>query len=261
MSRRRFFVDEIRFGYAELQGEDAEHLARVLRAQPGQQFELSDNRGLYLAEVESVEKRRVRMRVLEALPFAEPRVRLTVLAALIKFDRFEWLVEKATELGVAAIVPVAAERSERGLEDAAVKRVERWRRIAREASQQSRRVRLPEIAGPVRLEPAARAAAGRRIYLEEAAGRPAADGKAQDAGGNVCVTLAAALADATGEVTLAVGPEGGWTDGERERLVAAGFLPVTLGPTILRAETAALAAVAIASHVLETGAIKSAAIE
>jgi 16S rRNA (uracil1498-N3)-methyltransferase len=237
MSRRRFFVDEIRSGYAELQGEDAEHLSRVLRAQPGQRFELSDNGGLYLAEVESVEKRRVRMRVLEALPFAAPRVRLTVLAALIKFDRFEWLVEKATELGVAAIVPVAAERSDRGLEDAAVKRVERWRRIAREASQQSRRVRLPEIAGPVRLDAAARAAVGRKIYLEEA--------------GNASVTLAAAVADATEEVTLAVGPEGGWTDRERARLVAAGFLAVTLGPTILRAETAALAAVAIASHALE----------
>ncbi len=142
---------------------------------------------------------------------------------------------------MAAIVPVAARRSEKGLEAGAAKRVERWRRIAREAGQQSRRVHPPEISDPLPLDRAAAGAAGLKIYLEEVPGsRP----------------LAGALGDAPAEVSLAAGPEGGWTDGERGVLSAAGFLPLTLGPTILRAETAGLAAVAIAGHVLETHALE-----
>ena len=241
MSRRRFFVDEVRGGYAELSGEEADHLARVLRAQPGQVYELSDNRGLYLAEVESAGRRVVRFRVREQLPSEPESARVTVLAALVKFDRFEWMVEKATEMGASAIVPVAAARSDKGLEAAAAKRVERWRRIAREASQQSRRARLPWIADPVRLERAAGEAAGLRIYLEELPGSP---------------PLARAVAGGPAEVTLAVGPEGGWTLEERGVLAGAGFQTVTLGPSILRAETAALAAVAIVTHLVQTAAIK-----
>ena len=136
MARRRFFVEEVRRGEAELNGDDAEHLTRVLRAEPGQQYEISDGAGLYLAEIVDARKRAVKFRVLETLPVPEPAVRIKLLASLIKFERFEWMVEKATELGVDTIVPVQSALSEKGLELAARKRIERWARVARAAGQQ-----------------------------------------------------------------------------------------------------------------------------
>jgi 16S rRNA (uracil1498-N3)-methyltransferase len=228
MARRRFFVDSIRDSAAWLAGEDALHLARVLRAEPGQRYEISDNIGVYLAEIESVSKVRVVFRVLEPIATTDPSVEVTLLAALFKFDRFEWMIEKATELGVARIVPVVAERSERGLDKAAVKRAGRWRRIAIEASQQSRRARLPEILDAEPFERTVARPAAARFFLDEAPGG----------------APLAAVAPA-GEVALLAGPEGGWTDAERRGARDAGWQAVTLGPTILRAETAATAAVAV----------------
>src|ERR1700730_3541582 len=165
MARRRFFVDEVRRGEAELDGDDAEHLTRVLRAEIGQQYEICDGARLYLSEVVEARKHSVRFRVLEELPAVEPAVRIWLLMSLIKFERFEWMIEKATELGVETIVPVQAERSEKGRELAARKRIERWQKIARAARQQSRRIRLPEILPPVGMARAI-ACEGRRIYLE-----------------------------------------------------------------------------------------------
>ncbi|MDQ6758808.1 MAG: RsmE family RNA methyltransferase, partial [Acidobacteriota bacterium] len=133
MARRRFFVDEVLNGRAQIAGDTAHHLARVLRVEPGQSFELSDNRNLYLAEVDAVRKDLVSFVIREQLERPLPVVRITLLASLIRFERFEWLIEKATELGVEVIVPVQSERSEKGLDRAAEKRSERWRKIAREA--------------------------------------------------------------------------------------------------------------------------------
>ncbi|MBI3473059.1 MAG: RsmE family RNA methyltransferase, partial [Candidatus Solibacter usitatus] len=116
MARRRFFVEQVRDGSAELAGPEAAHLARVLRVEPGQRFEISDDRAVCLAEVVAVDKQRVRFRVVEELPPPPPRARITLLASLIKFERMEWTIEKATELGVDTIVPVNAQRSEKGLE-------------------------------------------------------------------------------------------------------------------------------------------------
>jgi 16S rRNA (uracil1498-N3)-methyltransferase len=201
----------------------------VLRVEPGQQFEISDGRGVYLAEVAQVAKAHVRFRVLEALDAGGALPSITAVVSLIKFDRFEWIVEKLTELGVTRIVPVEAARSESGLLAAAAKRVERWRKIARESSQQSRRLAPPEIAEPCKLSVAVNAIAGLRYRLEERARAP--------------LLIAAPFQPA--ECALLVGPEGGWQDGERERLDAAGWTGVSLGPTILRAETAAIAAVSV----------------
>src|SRR5579863_9709803 len=141
MARRRFFVDAVQSGRARITGPDAHHLTRVLRVEPGQQFDISDNHSVYLAEVESARKDLVSFAVREKLASVEPLVRTTLLACLIRFERFEWMLEKATELGVSRVVPVRAERSEKGLEHAAGKRLPRWNRIAREASEQSRRSR------------------------------------------------------------------------------------------------------------------------
>src|ERR1700721_1307128 len=159
MARRRFFVDALRNGLAELHGEDARHLTRVLRVKPGQRYEISDDHAAYLAEIAEARGERVVFRVLESIATPEPSASITLLASIIKFDRFEWIVEKATELGVERILPVAATRTEKGLFDASAKRAERWRRIAREASQQSRRIRMPEIAPAVRFERAVAEAA------------------------------------------------------------------------------------------------------
>ena len=231
--RRRFFVDEVRSGRAELSGDDARHLTRVLRVEAGQKYEISDNRNVYLAEVETARKEHVAFRTLEKLPVPAETVRLVLCAALIKFDHFEWMIEKATELGVSEIVPVETIRSERGLERAAHKRVERWRRIALEASQQSRRAFLPEVAEPEPLRDALAREATYRFALDEnPATRPL----------NAALPAVRHTQDI---VALLIGPEGGWTDDERSQFTAAGWSPVSLGPLILRAETAALAALAI----------------
>src|SRR5271154_4483993 len=125
MARRRFFVDAVKSGRAQITGPDAHHLTRVLRVEPGQQFEISDNQAVYLAEVESASKDLVSFSIREQVPSAAPLVRTTILASLIRFERFEWMLEKATELGVARLIPVQAERSERGLEQAVAKRASR----------------------------------------------------------------------------------------------------------------------------------------
>jgi 16S rRNA (uracil1498-N3)-methyltransferase len=237
MARRRFFVDAVQSGRARVTGPDAHHLTRVLRVEPGQQFEISDNRAVYLAEVESARKDLVSFSILDPVLSPEPVVRTTVLASLIRFERFEWMLEKATELGVARVVPVQAERSEKGLERAAGKRLPRWNRIVREASEQSRRARLPEIGAAVDLAEALGIEASLRYVLEEGEAPP---------------LLSALPADRKpGEsIALLVGPEGGWTDRERRQIAASRndnsfWRPVSLGNEILRSETAAIAALAI----------------
>ena len=232
--RRRFFVDQVRNGQAEISGDDAKHLTRVLRVEVGQRYEISDNRGVYLAEIETARKEQVTFRTLEKLPVAEPPLRMILCAAIIKFDHFEWMIEKATELGVAEIVPMITIRTENGLEKAAHKRLERWRRIGLEASQQSRRAHLPEITEPTSWSDVLATEADYRYALDENANLPLAtvfppDRHTEDA------------------VALLIGPEGGWTDQERTGFIAAGWASVSLGPSILRTETAALAALSVVS--------------
>jgi len=238
MARRRFFVEAIQRGHAQITGQDAHHLARVLRVEPGQKFEISDNLNAYLAEVETARKDLVSFQILHRIESREPVVHVTLFASLIKFERFEWLLEKATELGAGVVTPVQAERSEKGLEQAAVKRLDRWNRIAREASEQSRRARLPNIESPIALADALRNAEGHRYALEEAGAPPilSALPEARQAGDRVA---------------LLVGPEGGWTDRERAAIANAGWIAVSLGENILRTETAALSALAIVNAAWE----------
>lgn len=230
MARRRFFVDSIRHGVAELRGEEARHLTRVLRVEPGQRFEISDNQQAYLAEIDEARGERVVFRVVEPIASVPPPARVTLCAALIKFDRFEWIVEKATELGVEQILPVNTTRSEHGLFEASRKRSERWARIARESSQQSRRVHVPEILPAVKFEAALKREANHRFFLEEAAAPP---------------LLREIPEERQESVALLLGPEGGWTEPERQAARAAGWTAVSLGPQVLRAETAACAALAV----------------
>lgn len=231
MARRRFFVDQVRNGGAEITGEGAHHLTRVLRVDTGQTFEITDNRRVWLATVESARRDLVRFRVTEELEAGPEAPEVTLYLALIKFDRFEWAIEKATELGVTRVVPVAAARSERGLFEGGQKRAERWRRIAHEASEQSRRLRAPEVEAPAKMNRALADASARRYWCDERAGaRP----------------LVSAFRPESGDATaVLIGPEGGWTEAERVEFAAAGWQGVSLGPLVLRAETAVCAALAV----------------
>ena len=234
MARRRFFVPEIRRGMAALAGPDAEHLVRVLRVEPGQIYEISDNKHLYLAEIETARKSAVSFRITEELEAPAPSVIVSLLPALFKFDRFEWLIEKATELGVSSIQPFEAARTERGLFQASLKRRARWERIALEASQQSRRAHLPEMRPSVRFAKALEVPADLRLQLDENPDLPP------------ILQLLPEHRAPSDRVALLLGPEGGWTEEERRLVQRAGWQACSLGKTILRAETAGIAALAVA---------------
>ena len=236
MARRRFFVQEVRRGTADLTGSDAEHLVRVLRAEVGQIYELSDNRNLYLAEIEIARKSLVTFRVLEQLAPQALTAAVHLYPALFKFDRFEWMIEKATELGVTGIHPFQAARSERGLGEAGRKRIVRWERIALEASQQSRRMHLPEIHSPAPFKTVLSADATVRLLLDE------------ESSAQPVLTVVESLScgrNTDDSIALVTGPEGGWTEEEKTCLTTAGWRACSLGPTILRAETAAIAVISV----------------
>lgn len=236
MARRLFFVSEIRRGTAALTGSDAEHLVRVLRAEAGQVYEISNNRQKYLAEIETARKSSVVFRVLEELPPPCERAEVRLYPALFKFDRFEWMVEKTTELGVDAIECFEAVRSDRGLAQAAQKRVVRWERLAMEASEQSRRTTLPEIARPVPLDRIIKSELDVKLLLDEEPGVP-----------NVLTAVNERwpVRDSKQRIGILLGPEGGWTEGERARVTEAGWQLCSLGEMVLRAETAAIAALSV----------------
>lgn len=217
-----------------MQGEEVKHLRQVLRAEVGQRYELSDGQRVFLAEIESFRKGEVTFRVVEEIPQTPLLFNLTLYAALVKFDKFEWTVEKATELGVSRIVPVVAARTDFGLDKAAPKRLERWNRIALEAAKQCHRVGPPSIAEPVQFARAVSEAEGFRLFLDEDSREPLLRVLPPEASRNQGDTI-----------SLLVGPEGGWTDAERHAATAAGFAPASLGPLVLRAETAVVAAMAV----------------
>lgn len=238
MTRRRWIADTWTATTATLTGEQAAHLARVLRAAPGQVYDIVAGGFLYRAEIASVQPGEVVFALHEELE-TEVSLPLHLLLAVFKFDHMEWAIEKATELGVDRITPVLARRTEKHLSQAAAKRTERWRRIALESSKQSRRTTIPTIAEPASLKSALENTTEPvRLLLSETEQE---------------TTIASALSGETvsSSYALAIGPEGGWTADEMDLFVAHQWQPVTLGPRILRAETAAISAIAIlSSHLI-----------
>ena len=233
MTRRRWIADQVTGNRAALTGEHANHLVRVLRASVGQEFDVSANGVVRRARVVSIEGSRVEFELGDEVPLA-PAPKLTLLLAVFKFDRMEWAIEKCTELGVARIVPAIARRTDAHLAAAAAKRVERWRRIALQAAEQSRRTTPPEIAAPMKLSDAVSSPGNLRIVLSESE-QPR---QLRDA-------IESQSAETEEDTILAVGPEGGWTTDELQGFQQAGWISASLGTTILRAETAAIAATAI----------------
>jgi 16S rRNA (uracil1498-N3)-methyltransferase len=230
MTRRRWIADEVSGSTAALAGAHAQHLAQVLRGRVGQEFDIATGDSVRRGRIRSITNDRVEFELGEIIP-AVPILNLTIFLSIFKFDRMEWAIEKCVELGAGRIVPVVAQRTESHLAKAAEKRVERWQRIALQASEQSRRASVPEIAKPTHLQEARAESHGTRIVLAESEEQ---------------IMLKDALrSNPSGEVALAFGPEGGWTAAELKLFLASGWTTASLGSTILRAETAVIAAVAI----------------
>ena len=242
MTRRRFFIppDRIRDGIAILTADQAHHLRAVLRLRAGDDVELFDGEGnAYSGTVEWRDKE-IRITALDRIPFTEERsTRLILAPAMIRFERFEWLLEKGTELGVDRFLPLESRFSAIRIPPASLRsRLERWQRIVREASKQCRRLSVPEVNAPIavtELLPSREYADCPRFLLHREAP----------------VRLNAPAA-AAGSMILCTGPEGGWHSSEIEAAQGAGWTVVSLGPGVLRAETAGLAAVAVIRFTLDT---------
>jgi 16S rRNA (uracil1498-N3)-methyltransferase len=243
VTRRRWIAEYWDEATATLVGAQAEHMARVLRAQPGMEADVVAGGRVFHAEVAAVSPAEVRFNLIAEVE-ADPALPVTLVMAVYKFDRMEWALEKATELGVAAIAPVIARRTEKHLAQAAEKRAERWRRIVHEASQQSRRSDVPLIHAPCPLAERVRAVSdATRIVLAE-----------QERTMTLRNAIEEAAQAAAGEMPaleIAIGPEGGWAPEEEALFDANGWRAVSLGPRILRAETAAIAALAVVASCLE----------
>jgi len=235
MTRRRWLADRVEGDNASLLGPHADHLARVLRAEIGQQYDIATPAGVRVGRIVSVKEGCVDFLLGDFLPnqqISTPDI--TMALAIYKFDRMEWAIEKCTELSATKIIPFIAARTEKHLAQAAPKRAERWRRLATQASEQSRRATPPDLADPIKFDQLVDQPASTRIVLSEL---------------ETARSFASSLTQAHGRILLAIGPEGGWTPGELKKFTQSGWQPATLGPTILRAETAAIAALAIAlSH-------------
>jgi 16S rRNA (uracil1498-N3)-methyltransferase len=238
MTRRRWIADEVSGNRAALVGAHADHLVRVLRTRVGEEFDIATETTVRRGRVTSLADGRVEFELAEEV--LAPRLPVvTLVLAIFKFDRMEWAIEKCTELGVARIIPLISSRTDSHLAAASAKRVERWQRIALQASEQSRRTSPPEITSPLKFSQALAVADGTRILLSESEE-------------NTLFRDVLDLADPQAGIVLAIGPEGGWTENELQSFQQAGWVAASLGNTILRAETAAIAATAIAISALSS---------
>ncbi len=238
MSRRRFFVprDSIQEGIACLPSDQAHHLRDVLRMGSGEVIEIFDGTGSgYVGEVD-LRDSRVYVRDLKCIPSEDLRIRLILAAALIKSSKFEWILQKATELGIHEIIPLKTRLSEIEIPGGKIAlRLERWDRIVREASKQCHRSAAPRVHAPRAFQDLVSAedfkSCSKFLFCE----------KAQEPWRPDRCFLSE-------RVIICIGPEGGWDSVEIESAKEAGYETFSLGPWILRAETAAIAAVSIVQH-------------
>jgi 16S rRNA (uracil1498-N3)-methyltransferase len=244
MTRRRWIADDWDDRSASLTGEQASHLIRVLRAQTGTEYDIVAGDRVWRAVISGIRGDAVQFTLLSEVE-ADPALPVTLLLSVFRFDRMEWIIEKATELGAERFVPMIARRSEKHLAQAAAARVERWRRVTREAAKQSRRSDVPVVEDVVPLKSAVHIRDARLSLLLAEQERS--------------LTLYAAMQSALQQptmpkpaVNLAVGPEGGWTAEEEALFAAEGWQAVSLGPRILRAETAGISAMAVVAAMLAT---------
>lgn len=246
MSRRRFYAEPEAFlhtpGHVILSEEESRHLRDVLRLRAGDEAQVFDGEGREFSCVvidAGNRKDAATLAVRERVepPSPESPLRLTLAVALLKGEKFDLVVQKATELGAARVVPVETKRADVRLRDErdALKRVERWRRLALEAAKQSGRARVPAVDGPLTFK-----------RLVEAAPQPnEARVLFAEGGGASLASLLTTTGECPAAVNALVGPEGGWEDEELELARARGWHLVTLGGRTLRAETAAITVCAL----------------
>ena len=233
MTRRRWIADRWTENSATLLEEQAAHLARVLRAQVGQEFDIVTGHAVRRGVVEKVAADAVEFSLHEEVQGGEA-LPLIVGLSIVRFERMEWAIEKLTELGVERIIPLIAQRSEKHLVQSATKRCERWRKISRESAQQSRRSDVPEISDPMPLKDCIAASENslRYLFSEEERSRSLWES---------LMTTDRKVMSST-KIYVAIGPEGGWTSAELSSFSENGWQSVSLGKNILRTETAAIAA-------------------
>jgi 16S rRNA (uracil1498-N3)-methyltransferase len=245
MTRRRFFAPPNAFSKDRtltLQAEEARHLREVLRLKPGDEVYVFDGEGKeFRCEIEESRKDTARLKVLAAIAPARPEspLKLTLAVALLKSDKFDLVVQKATELGAVRILPVMTKLADIRLRDEsdAAKRVTRWQRIALEAAKQSGRALVPEVTQPISFPKLAQAAIDQtRVIFSEREGRSIQN-------------LKDSSRDSPLAITAVVGSEGGWTEEELSVARTNNWVIVTLGGRILRAETAAITAMVLLQHV------------
>jgi 16S rRNA (uracil1498-N3)-methyltransferase len=224
-----------------LEGEEHHHLAKVVRMKAGETVWLFDAGGYrYRARVEAVEKDRAVLELLERADPEEPRLKLVLAQAFLPAKKIELILQKASELGVSGFIPVETVRSLKSPVDRSGRKTERWARIAREAIKQSKGAAAPSVSPPRTLKSLlAEPGEGLRVFLSERGGKP--------------LRIVLLEAEENGpprpsSMTVFVGPEGGWTEAEEKSFREAGCEAISLGRRVLKAETAALAAVAMISH-------------
>lgn len=242
MTRRRWIANSHTSTTATLTGAQADHLVRALRAQPGYEADVVAGDRVFRSIIESVANEEVVFRLIEETS-RDQALPVTLVMAIFKFDRMEWAIEKATELGVAAIVPVIAQRTEKHLAMAAEKRVERWRRLVFEAAKQSRRSCVPAVADPLPL-------AKQIEQIKRCEGILLSENEHSTTLRTQWESIFQNAGDTLPEIALAIGPEGGWTEQETKLFTQNNWRCATLGPRILRAETAAIASLAVVASLL-----------
>ena len=215
--------------------DEAQHCSRVMRKQPGDEIEIFDGAGgIAVCEIVQVSKSEVQAQIVSETRVEPFQTAIHLLPALIKAEPFEWLLEKAVELGAASIQPVITERCVVHLDAAQTeKKLAKWRRHMVESAKQCHTPFVPELKAPVSFVTALKITADLKLI-------PALSEHSRTLKQITPASSAAVL----------IGPEGDFTPEEEEQAFAAGFAPVTLGPLILRAETAAIATLAILGHEL-----------
>ena len=245
MPRHRFYAppDEHDGRAVILSADETHHLVKVLRLGPGDEINVFDGHGReYACRVQTATGSSARLEIIEEVPGrVESSLRLTLAQALAKGEKFDLIVQKATELGITRVVPLVTDHADVKLKaDRREGRLDRWRRISLEALKQCGRRRLVEITNPMSVA---------ELVNSEHASSECTVLHFSEKGG---AAVEDALKDATSgsAVTAVIGPEGGWSDAELELLSGHGAKAVTLGPRTLRTETAAIVAVALIQHAL-----------
>jgi 16S rRNA (uracil1498-N3)-methyltransferase len=246
LTANRFFIKQksIQQQTITLSGEEHHHLSRVSRARPGEKVWLFDGEGTnYLARIKAIGKNRTELLILEKMDKDKPKILITLAQALIKPKKFELIIQKSTELGVNAIIPVITARSVINIEGKMERKVERWRRIAREAAKQSRNSFVPTLSLPVAVDKLIKERDdAKKLFLSESKGKYLRDIL-------VCASKKGfQVEEPPSSVLILIGPEGGWTKEEEEDILNHGFEATSLGKLILRAETAAICSLSLVSH-------------